>query len=66
MSGWKQKSACETKELEKAHGALFEQEKMATFGNLADSVAHELRNPLGVISNAVYYLKLILQEPDPK
>jgi signal transduction histidine kinase len=33
-------------------------------GQLAGGVGHELRNPLGVISNAVYYLKMVLSDAD--
>jgi PAS domain S-box-containing protein len=47
-----------THELREAHEQLVRQERLATLGQLAGSVGHELRNPLGVISNAIYYLKL--------
>ena len=43
--------------LEKAQERLLRQERLATLGQLTATVSHELRNPLGVISNAVYYLK---------
>ncbi|NPV40376.1 MAG: response regulator [Anaerolineae bacterium] len=46
-----------SRELEKAHKELLAKEKLATLGQLAGSVGHELRNPLGVISNAIYILK---------
>ena len=29
-------------------------------------MGHELRNPLGAISNAVYFLDMVLEEPDPE
>ncbi|MBI5954826.1 MAG: PAS domain S-box protein [Chloroflexi bacterium] len=51
-----------TRELREAQEQLVRQERLATLGQLAGGVGHELRNPLGVISNAVYYLKLI--QPD--
>ncbi|MBI5954825.1 MAG: PAS domain S-box protein [Chloroflexi bacterium] len=51
-----------TLELREAQEQLVRQERLATLGQLAGGVGHELRNPLGVISNAVYYLKLI--QPD--
>jgi PAS domain S-box-containing protein len=51
-----------TKELREAQEALVRKEKLAILGQLAGGVGHELRNPLGVISNAVYYLKTILPD----
>lgn len=43
--------------LTKAQEKIVRQERLAAIGELAGSVGHELRNPLGVISNAVYFLK---------
>jgi two-component system sensor histidine kinase/response regulator len=51
-----------TRELRAAHEQLVRQERLATLGQLAGSIGHELRNPLGVISNAIYYLKMA--QPD--
>lgn len=53
-----------TIELKAAHEKSIREEKLAVLGQLAGSVGHELRNPLGVISNAVYYLKLVLSDVD--
>ena len=43
---------------------LVRSEKLAVLGELAGGVGHELRNPIGVMSNAVYYLDTILSEAD--
>ena len=53
-----------TKELKDAQEKLISQEKLAVMGQLAGSVGHELRNPLGVINNAVYYLKIVLEKSE--
>ena len=47
-----------TAELRHAQDELIGQRTLATLGRLAGGIGHELRNPLGVISNAVYYLEL--------
>ena len=38
-----------TKELEKAHQTILQQEKMATLGTMISGIAHELNTPIGVI-----------------
>ncbi len=55
-----------TRDLKKAQERALRQERLATLGQLAGSIAHELRNPLGVISNASTYLSIIQPKADPK
>ena len=52
------------KDLKAAQEQLVRHEKLAVLGQLAGGVGHELRNPLGVMSNAVYYLNTILPDAD--
>ena len=47
-----------TRELRDAQEQLMRQERLALLGQVAGSIGHELRNPLGVISNAIYFLKM--------
>jgi signal transduction histidine kinase len=55
-----------TRELRQAHEELVRKEKLAVLGTLAGGVGHELRNPLGVISNSVYYLAMVQPDADEK
>jgi len=54
------------RELSAAQERLIRQERLAAIGKLGASVAHELRNPLGVIGNSAYYLTARLDGADPK
>jgi len=53
-----------TEELKRSQTYLFQSEKLAGIGQLAAGVAHEMRNPLGVIATSLYYLKDILSPQD--
>jgi len=55
-----------TQELRDAQEKLIRQERLAALGQIAGGIGHELRNPLGVISNAVYYLKMVLPNTNIK
>jgi signal transduction histidine kinase len=43
-----------------------QRERLATLGQVSGGIGHELRNPLGVMSNAVYYLEATLRDAPPK
>jgi len=51
-----------THELNETQNRLIMSEKMASVGQLAAGIAHELRNPLSIIGTAVYYLTRILKD----
>ncbi len=53
-----------TQQLLEAQDELVRREKLAILGQVAGSVGHELRNPLGVMSNAVYFLQTVLADAD--
>ncbi len=55
-----------TKELQKAQEELIRTEKLAMVGRLAGGVAHELRNPLGAIKNAAFFLNMALEKLNPE
>ncbi|BCB27458.1 hypothetical protein SKTS_23440 [Sulfurimicrobium lacus] len=50
--------------LREAQEELVRKGKLAMLGQVASSVGHELRNPLGVMNNAVYFLQSMLDEGD--
>lgn len=52
-------------EVGQMQGELVRREKLAILGQLAGGVGHELRNPLGVMTNAVYYLDAVLADTTP-
>lgn len=53
-----------TMQLMAAQDELVRKEKLSLLGQIADNVGHELRNPLGVMSNAVYFLKAVQSDAD--
>jgi signal transduction histidine kinase len=53
-----------TKDLEQVQEKLIRSERLAAVGELASGVGHELRNPLNVIRNCVYLLKMSLMEKE--
>jgi signal transduction histidine kinase len=55
-----------TNKLRAAEESLVRREKLALVGQLASSVGHEIRNPLGVMSNALFYLETILPDATPE
>jgi signal transduction histidine kinase len=53
-----------THELREAQDSLLRSEKLSVLGQMAGSVGHELRTPLSTISNAAYYLNMVLGKPE--
>lgn len=44
-------------QLKDAQDELVRSEKLAAIGKIAGMISHELRNPLGVMSNSIYFIK---------
>jgi len=55
-----------TQKLEATQKELLQQERLATIGRLVATVSHELRNPLGAVRNAAYYLKRKAPADEPR
>lgn len=53
-----------SQQLLQAQAELVRKEKLAVLGQIVGGVGHELRNPLGVMSNAVYFLQTVLSDAD--
>jgi signal transduction histidine kinase len=51
-------------DLEETQARLVFQERLATIGQVAAAVGHELRNPLGVLTNALFLVRTALSAED--
>ncbi len=54
------------RQVEQQQAQLLRAERWASIGLVGGSIAHELRNPLGVISNSIYFLRRRAEPSDPK
>jgi len=52
--------------LQEAQDELVRKERLAILGQLSSGVGHELRNPLGVMTNAIYFLEATQSDAPPK
>jgi len=50
--------SCRVKEIEDIQARLLRSERLSVLGEMASSVGHELRNPLNVIKNCIYLLRM--------
>ncbi len=58
-----------TRELRSAQDELIKKERLAAIGQMASVVGHEIRNPLAVINNSIYFIKTknnAVPNPEPK
>lgn len=55
-----------TRELKAASAKLVRSERLATMGQMASIISHEIRNPLAVISNATRLIKMLVKTPEGK
>ncbi len=55
-----------TRALEDAQAQIVASERLIVMGQFAGTVAHEIRNPLAIISNSVYFLQNKIVTDDPK
>ena len=58
-----------TRELKSAQDELIKKERLAAIGQMASVVGHEIRNPLAVINNSIYFIKTknsAMPNPEPK
>ncbi len=55
----------DTSERKRLESQLIQSEKMAAIGQLAAGIAHEIRNPLGIIANALYDLGELVDSDNP-
>lgn len=55
-----------TRELREAQEELVRKEKLAVLGQLAGGIAHELRNPLGLIKGSAYFLDMVIPKTNPE
>jgi len=53
-----------TRNLVETQGKLLQEEKLAMLGRIAGNMGNELRNPLGIMSNAVFYLKSVMPDAE--
>lgn len=53
-------------DLKEAQEQLGRRERLVVLGQLSGSVAHEIRNPLGVMKNSIYFLRLTQRLKDEK
>ncbi len=55
-----------TRELKETTNELVRVERLASIGQMASIISHEIRNPLAVISNSTRLIKLLIPAQEPK
>jgi PAS domain S-box-containing protein len=63
---WHQLMCVDVSGQKRLESQLIQSEKMAAIGQLAAGIAHELRNPLAIVMNALYDLRQLVDGENPE